>query len=255
MRFVAALIGLAASFSGCGRVDAIHGSAQDVMLDAGDGVRIAATHYPSTESKAPGVILVHMLGSDRSRWAGLAPQLQRAGYACMAIDMRGHGDSAQQQGKTLSFRAFTTEEWMGVLRDIDAAKRGLIDRGANAANIALAGASIGANLALRYAAVHGDAPAVILISPGLDYHGVAIEQAMIAYGKRPSLLMASDGDGYSASSCARLKEVAPGHCEWRQYPGGAHGTDLLDASDSARSQLVTWLDAVMRGKGVAADAS
>jgi hypothetical protein len=82
---------------------------------------------------------------------------------------------------------------------------------------------------------------VVLVSPGLDYKGVKTKDAIIAYGRRPVLLMSSQGDAYSASTCSELKANAPGLCEIRQYQGSAHGVDLLDISTTAREEVFLWL--------------
>lgn len=40
------------------------------------------------------LVLLHGLRSDRSTWAGTAPELAAAGYRVLALDQRGHGGSA-----------------------------------------------------------------------------------------------------------------------------------------------------------------
>lgn len=236
---IAFAVGIAALLGCAGRAPSERTEA--VTLKADDGVAIAATYRASAAQNAPGVVLIHSLGADRRRWDVFAERLRRAGYASIAIDMRGHGESLRRGDATLDYRKFSAADWLGVTRDIDSAKRALVARGALADNVILIGASIGANLALRYAAAHAEIPAVVLISPGLDYHGVETEQEIVNYGDRPSLLMTSDGDSYSASSCAALKTRASGQCELRQYPGAAHGVDLLDASEAAGDQILAWL--------------
>jgi pimeloyl-ACP methyl ester carboxylesterase len=53
-------------------------------------------HY--TEYGDPGgspLVLLHGLTSDRSTWAGIAPELAAIGYRVLALDQRGHGGSAR----------------------------------------------------------------------------------------------------------------------------------------------------------------
>lgn len=219
-----------------------------MTLTTADGARLAATFYPVAADVPPGLVLVHMLGSSRAGWEPFAARAQQLGYACIAFDMRGHGQSAAPQGAAQSYRNFTYDDWLGVLNDIDAAKQALLDKGAGPENIAIVGASIGANLALLYAARHPDIPAVVMVSPGLDYKGLRTEEAVAEYGKRPLLLMSSEGDSYSASSCTTLKRAAPGLCELREYPGAAHGTSLLDASTNALEQIFLWLKPIIGPK-------
>ena len=55
-------------------------------------------------------------------------------------------------------------------------------------SIGIAGASIGANLAVLDAADDPGVRSIALLSPGLDYRGLRIEAAMKKYGARPALL-------------------------------------------------------------------
>ena len=221
------------------------GKPDEILFSSDDGVRIAATLYPANETSPPGLLLVHMLGSDHTAWRAFAVKAQRQGFMCLAFDIRGHGKSTTQDGKTISYRRFTTEDWQAALNDIDAAKRALLEHGADPANLALVGASIGANLALNYAAQSRDFHALVLVSPGLDYKGVRTGDAITAYGKRPVLLIATEGDSYSASSCTTLKNAAAGLCELREYPGTAHGTDIFDVSRNATEHVFLWLSQVL----------
>jgi esterase len=61
-----------------------------VNLDAGE---FRYTEYG--DSGARPLVLLHGLMSDRSTWAGVAPQLAAAGYRVLALDQRGHGESAR----------------------------------------------------------------------------------------------------------------------------------------------------------------
>jgi len=218
---------------------------ETLQLATADGVNIAATLYRPAQEGPPGLILVHALGRDRSSWAEFAERARREGIMCLAFDMRGHGESTRKNGKSLSYTDFETSDWLRVEKDIDAARRTLVELGASPNDLAIAGASIGANLALLYAEDHEDMQAAVLLSPGLDYRGVQVEEAMDALQKRPVLLMTSQGDSYSASACAALKRRAEGFCELRQYPGSAHGTDILVANSSAPTQILLWLDAII----------
>lgn len=60
-----------------------------VDLDAGE---FRYTEYG--DSGAPPLVLLHGLRGDRSTWAGAAPELAAAGDRVLALDQRGHGESA-----------------------------------------------------------------------------------------------------------------------------------------------------------------
>ena len=56
-----------------------------------DGATLVGAFYPPETGPAPGVLLLHMLGHQKEDWAPFATQLQQAGYAVLAMDLRGHG--------------------------------------------------------------------------------------------------------------------------------------------------------------------
>ena len=242
----AALATVAVVLCACGAPrDTPPENTRDIAFATSDGVEIAATVYPVDAPKPPGLVLLHMLGADRREWEPFALRAQRAGYLCLAFDIRGHGDSRARGDESLSYRQFNTADWRAAVEDVGAAKRALLEQGADPDNLALVGASIGANLALAYAVGHEDIPAVVLVSPGLGYKGVKTEEAIVAYGRRPVLLMTSKGDSYSAMSCTTLKRAAPGLCELREYKGATHGTALFDVSVTAIQQVFLWLKPII----------
>ena len=212
-----------------------------LVLRTADGVSLGATLYPVRQANPPGLVLIHMLGSNRGVWKPFALRAQAEGCLCIAVDLRGHGDSQNADGKRISYKDFTTQDWLAALDDIETAKQALLKEGANPKNVVVIGASIGANLALHYAVDHGDIPAVVLVSPGLDYRGVKTDAEIVALGQRPCLLVTTEGDSYSATSCATMKKAASGLCELREYPGSAHGTNIFDASPTALEEVLLWL--------------
>ncbi len=69
---------------------------QIVTIEAMDKVVATGTFYPGQGTAPwPGVILLHMAGGDRQVWesTGLVQRLVESGYAVLAVDIRGHGDS------------------------------------------------------------------------------------------------------------------------------------------------------------------
>lgn len=247
-RWRAGVLATALAFALCACTKASSPSAarpEEVSVQTADGVRLAATVYRPGKERPPGLILMHALGADRHAWAPFAIRASRAGYLCVAFDMRGHGQSTARGGQTISYRTFAAKDWEAVRNDVGAAKRLLLEHGAHPANLALMGASLGANLALHYALQDPDVQALVMVSPGLDYRGVKTKSEISAYGKRPVLLVASEGDSYSASSSEVLKNTAEGFRELRVYPGAMHGTDILDVSMTAAEQVFVWLSPII----------
>jgi pimeloyl-ACP methyl ester carboxylesterase len=217
----------------------------DLTIRAADGLLIAATLFQSSESQPPGLILIHMYGSNRGEWMSFASRAQKEGYSVITFDMRGHGGTAALNQEAPKFRSFSLEDWEKVSLDIDAAKRALIDAGADAERIGVVGASIGANIGANYAADHADVQALVLLSPGDVYKGVRVDRAFNDYGKRPSLLITGEGDQYSAIASRALHRSASGFCELREFPGTHHGTEIVNANPNAASQILQWCDTVL----------
>jgi alpha-beta hydrolase superfamily lysophospholipase len=69
--------------------------ARDLMIDSPDGLLIAATYWPGRTATSPGILLLHGNGASRAQMAANAAWLAGQGYAVLAIDFRGHGESSQ----------------------------------------------------------------------------------------------------------------------------------------------------------------
>lgn len=202
-------------------------------IEASDGLILVGTYYAPIEMPPPwpGVILLHMLGVDRSSWDDYARQLTSAGYAVFALDMRGHGDTGGAVDWGLAGNDIQ-QVWnnLSTKTDIDP------DR------MALVGASIGANMALVAGANEAGVRTVVLLSPGLDYAGVTTDAAMVAYGDRPVLIVASQEDTYAANSSRNLEEVAIGEARLVMYQNAGHGTHMLAGETGLGELIIEWLD-------------
>ncbi len=206
-------------------------SAQDavvpetVVIAAGDGLEIQGDYYASSGGQA--VLLLHMLGGRRADWDSLIPYLTTEGYTVLAVDMRGHGETRGSQ------------EWALAEQDVQTLLDWLREQGAE--EIALVGASIGSNLALRGMANDEAVVTAIALSPGLDYRGVTTEDAIEAIGRRPVLLVAERVDRYSADSVAQLFALATGLVQVRIGTSAAHGTNMLGGTESLEKVIAAWL--------------
>ena len=69
---------------------------KEISAVAEDGFNIKATlSYPKVKSQKEfsTVILLHSLGYNSQWWSNLPQELLNKGYAVLAIDLRGHGES------------------------------------------------------------------------------------------------------------------------------------------------------------------
>lgn len=111
--------------------------AEDFMLKASDGTRIAATYRPGRAPGGPAVLLLHGVRASRQATAPNAVWLAGQGYATLTIDFRGHG------GSELRDRSFGIEE----ARDVEAAFHWL-KRRQRGGRVAIVGISLGGAAAL-----------------------------------------------------------------------------------------------------------
>ena len=113
---------------------------------ASDGVQLAVDFYsPDGLIDDPDVlILVHEAYRDRSSWDGFRIAALESGYAVIALDLRGHGQSGGDQvfDEAMDHDIDAVLNWISASPDLN------VDR------VAIAGASVGANLALRAGARH-----------------------------------------------------------------------------------------------------
>ncbi|HNR33263.1 MAG TPA: alpha/beta fold hydrolase [Candidatus Hydrogenedentes bacterium] len=235
--------------TGCGKGDSREVTAESraLTLHTRDGVQLGAVLYPAVSETPPGLILVHRYGARAESWRAFALAARGEGYHCVAFDVRGHGASARRGEIPLDYRAFSHEQWLAAAADARATKEALLEAGADPDNIVVLGEGLGAALALRYMRMDSDIQAAVLVSPSLDEKGFDSAADLRALWDRPVLIVAAENDSAAATAATALKQTAAGFCELRLYPGAAHGTDLLAASEAARLQVLGWLQTVLGG--------
>ena len=196
-----------------------------------DGQTIAYQLYPNKKGSAA-IILLHMLGRSRTDWDSVARWLQKNGYTVIVPDLRGHGLS------TGDFQKFTPDDFNKMTLDVAAVKSVLENQGVDIKRLVIIGASIGANIALSYAAEDPDVATVILLSPGLEFRGVKTSTAITKFNK-PLLVVASADDQYSAQTAQELasKNV---QVTLKMYDNAGHGTNMFVKNDLAPG-ILTWL--------------
>lgn len=209
-----------------------------VVLKTSDGVEIIGTYRNTGQEKI--VILLHMMPATKESWDGFAARLLEAGYASLAIDERGHGESTM--GGTLDYKKFTDEQQQAKRLDLEAAIAFAKEKGFTEDKIVVIGASIGANLAIQALAEHPTIPVAIALSPGLDYHGVKTEQPIFQLNDHQLVvLVASDDDPESFESIQKLHEHNPTQTDLIERSGIGHGTRMIDKDPFLVDDLLTKL--------------
>jgi pimeloyl-ACP methyl ester carboxylesterase len=123
-----------------------------------DGVALQATYYPSNQGKkAVPVVLLHSFKGSREEFADLGEYLQNQGYAVLAPDLRGHGESATQPGgvKTDPTKMPASEFVNMYAQDMEAIRSFLVkenDEGKlNLNALVIIGSEMGASVAVHFA--------------------------------------------------------------------------------------------------------
>jgi dienelactone hydrolase len=227
MRFGSAFValGLLATAAGVASVDVRAASARRITVRTEDGVTLNGTYFEASRHPAPGVVLLHMLTRNHEDWAAAGGRLADAGYAVLAIDFRNGGDA----------------DAASLELDVRAAKAFLRERPeVIPSSLGIAGASIGANMAVIDAADDPTVQSIALLSPGLDYRGLRTEAAMKKFGGRAAFLVSSTKDPYAWRSVKTLTEIGTGSREVRLSDALAHGTVLLQRDPDLVAALVDW---------------
>lgn len=211
---------------------------QRIVLKTTDGLEIVGTYRKTGQSKI--AILLHMMPATKESWDLFAQKLAEAGYASVAIDERGHGESTI--GGKLNYKQFSDEEQQAKRLDVEAAIAFAQEQGFVEEEMVVIGASIGANLAIGALIEHPGISTAIALSPGLDYHGVLT--ASFINQLSPSqrvILVASDDDAYSFQSVRALHQANSQQTVLIERSGIGHGTTMLKKDGALVSQLLMQL--------------
>jgi alpha-beta hydrolase superfamily lysophospholipase len=208
-----------------------------VTFRTDDGVNIAATLYEAPGRPAPAVILLHMLTRSRDDWQGVANRLADSGIHALAIDFRGHGGSSAAPPAPDG-----EPDWSRMALDVKAASAFLTARPdlVRGASLGIAGASLGANVAVIAASSDLAIKSLALLSPGIEYRSLRADVPMRKYGMRPALLVAGTNDSYAMRSVKELAKLGAGTREIRALDSAGHGSTMLTRDPDLALALVDW---------------
>jgi len=227
--------------------------------DERDPLILQGDFVPPRREGAPVLIALHGLGSDRGEWRSLAAAAQIRGWGVYLYDARGHGKSRA----TLSGKAVNHEDraqrrpafWFGMIDDLARASQTLEARGVPPARQVLVGASLGANVCLLARERGVAAGALVLLSPGLDYAGLEVDEVPSRL-KLPMMFVSAQPDTYAHISAERLLGQAdPGRSKWialeKGTDRGAHGAQLFDGK--LEGKILDWVGRVLKVASQPAD--
>jgi pimeloyl-ACP methyl ester carboxylesterase len=231
---------------------------EEVRFATDDGLSIAGTFYAGLSadgSPTPVVIALPMYRHTRDSWAPMVRPVTDRGMSLLAIDLRGHGDSAKQGAEDLSKRVADRdpELFKAMHADVEGAIAWLAkEKKTPAGKIGLLGASVGCSVAIDTAVRVPDAVgAVACLSPGRDYLGVPTMEHVAKWPKgKPLLLVSSDAEmdrGAAPISTrlegrgAELKRVVASEPGKIRDAMDLHGTEMFGRVADVEDNVADWL--------------
>ena len=217
--------------------------AQRINFNTQDGVTIAGLHLhvPAAKSTA---LLVHMMPATKESWLSFMPLLAERGVSSLAIDLRGHGDSLMMGNQPIDYHRFDDDEHAKATLDVEAAVAWLLDAEKLPIHkLLMAGASIGANLGLWFASTHLQVPAVLALSPGLNYRSLMPENYIPALAENQrAFLAASEEDAYSYSSLEEFSKMkTEARITIKKLRAAGHGTTMFASDQNFMKESADWL--------------
>jgi pimeloyl-ACP methyl ester carboxylesterase len=183
----------------------------------------------------PAVLLLHGYGEDRTVWRSFTQQLLTRGWAVMALDLRGHGQSKTRNKLPLQ----ATPEWRNDPHafpvDLDPALDWLKARPRiDTQKIGVIGVDVGANLALIASGRFPEVRTVVAIKPNL-MESLAMAGSAQDFQPRSALIVVSD---QAEGNRIRALSQPPSRVLVSSVAGG---TALASADKQITDAVFQWL--------------
>lgn len=146
-------------------------SQKKVTFQAKDGLEITADAYLLADVNAPMIILFHQAGWSRGEYNEIAPQLNKLGFSCIAVDQRSGGeinDVTNETYKNAEKQGLPTT-YVDALPDMNATLDYVKANYKSADKTIIWGSSYSAGLVLKIASERKDIDGVLAFSPAEYY--------------------------------------------------------------------------------------
>jgi pimeloyl-ACP methyl ester carboxylesterase len=156
---------------------------EDLVLETKDGVRLRATYFPGNKGKdTTPVIVLHDYNGSRQDMFPLAIYLQQTlGFAVIAPDLRGHGESTTTKDASIKLNSDNmpmSQYPLMVDQDMESVKRYLLAKNnggeLNIDKLAIVGAGMGATVAALFTARDWSWPMLATGKQGQDVKAIAM---------------------------------------------------------------------------------
>ncbi len=210
-------------------------------FDAFDGLSIRGSFAlpDGAQAPIPVALLLHGFGESRTVWDALNERLLAEGWAVLAIDLRGHGQSrVNGQGAVVTAVEFWRSDPQQFPLDVRAALDWLKTRPRlDSDRIVVMGSDVGANLALMAGGQFGEVASVIALNPNLD-EALSLAGTAREFAPRAAYIVVEESE-----TGERVREYVTGPSRLRVLdppPPSIHTAVWLGDSD-VLDEIVRWL--------------
>jgi hypothetical protein len=208
-------------------VQPLPGSGQPVSIEMGDGSAVQGQYYPApSRQPSAGLLLINMQEAMPYAWAGLPQMANAGGFSVLSLELDYEADIPAAR---LDVQASRSLDWLAEQPEVDGER------------LYVAGASLGANLAVRLAASSPNLQGLVLLSPVDERYGLPLPE--VQAGLPPVWMASAQEDPFFAG----LQSLAPPGSARRvthiQVSGEAHGANLLAGGSPLLEEILDWLEA------------
>ncbi|MFQ5844381.1 MAG: alpha/beta hydrolase [Planctomycetota bacterium] len=222
------------------------GAAEEVRFKTSDGLEIVGDFHRAGRD-APTVVCIPMYRHARATYEPLIGPLLRKGINVLALDTRGHGESAPQLKDRV--RGRDAQIFNEMHQDVEAAI-GFLERekGCDATRVGLVGASVGCSVAVDVTVRHPElVRGVVLLTPGSRYLGVpTLEHLRRWPGTRIFAFTSTEEERKSKGVLDALKPFQAS--SYAVVPGkGIHGTRMFGRVAGIEETLADFMESSLVG--------
>ena len=229
------------------------------QYEAKDGFNMTGIIYlpkVKPKQKVPVVVLLHAIGSSKENWRNLPNMIMDKGYACLALDLRGHGQSVlNSKLKQRSWMYFTNKDYAKYPGDVMSAIDALnaqYKKKIDTENIIFVGNHIGANTAVLVASKlnrkKNAVKSIVMISPSVKIKNLFIPIEIVNFGPHPVLIFANKHISTSYRDAYEIKKYAQGKCEVKALDSSGMGAALYKSTPSIQTDTFNWIVSVFDGQ-------
>lgn len=187
-------------------------SQESIFVQTEDGWKIHFKYKKPKTSELETIILIHSQKSTYTEFKKWFKMIEIYGYGWASIDLRGHGISTYKvDGTTQSYKDFAVSgfdnEYNKMIRDIDACVIHLSSMGITEDKIILLGINLGANLAIKYAAINSKIKSIIVINPSININDILSINPIRLYNDRPILFVVGQNHKKKLSEVMLLHNI------------------------------------------------